>query len=168
MENIWQILLCFLYIDLTLPSPAQSFPHVPRPEKQKRGRQRGRNILRDGMINKLNVSKNDIVTKDSKREDNWGEIRGMERDGRSESGSELYRGRNHRENLCGQSIHHPYVTAMGRDCWPHQQMCSLLAGLGWPGLGREDLEFTWIFPSKFLNGHLASMLITLIIEWSSC
>lgn len=29
---------------------------------------------------------------------------------------ELYREGNHRENLCGQSIHHSHVTAMGRDC----------------------------------------------------
>lgn len=66
MANIWQILLRFLYIDLTLPSPAQNFPHAPKPEKQKRGR----NTLRDGVINKQNVSENDIVAKDRKREDN--------------------------------------------------------------------------------------------------
>lgn len=37
------------------------------------------------------------------------------------------------------------------------------AGLGWAGKSWTD-AFTWIFPSKFFNGHLARVLI---IEWSS-
>lgn len=45
-----------------------------------------------------------------------GEPREGGRNRQSEFRSELYRKGNHRENLCGQSIHHPHVTAMGRDC----------------------------------------------------
>lgn len=45
-----------------------------------------------------------------------GQIREGKRGSCRETGSKVWRGGNHRENLCGQSIHHPHITAMGRDC----------------------------------------------------
>lgn len=64
-----------------------------------------------------------------------GKMRQMKEGEQIDCGPELYRGGNHRKTLCGRGIHHSHVTAMGSRRWPHQQMCSLWAGLGRAGLG---------------------------------